>query len=113
MYFTNFKIYQNVLSIVMQQGISHHGIGGQTKTYVFCILRDNEECDSVGLSSKQSSPFFFFFLYSRAQIKIRKVSTQPCMIQLMKAKSGQKVTDFKVPQSRFNLNLFVKYVIAS
>ena len=83
------------------------------KTYVFCMLRDNEECDSVGLSSKLSSPFFFFFLYSRAQIKIRKVSTQPCMIQLMKAKSGQKVTDFKVPQSRFNLNLFVKYVIAS
>lgn len=83
------------------------------KTYVFCMLRDNEECDSVGLSSKLSSPFFFFFLYSRAQIKIRTVSTQPCMIQLMKAKSGQKVTDFKVPQSRFNLSLFVKYVIAS
>ena len=80
------------------------------KTYVFCMLRDNEECDSVGLSSKLSSPIFFF-LYSRAQIKIR--TTQPCMIQLMKAKSGQKVTDFKVPQSRFNLNLFVKYVIAS
>ena len=83
------------------------------KTYVFCMLRDNEECDSVGLSSKLSSPFLFFFLYSRAQIKIRTVSTQPCMIQLMKAKSGQKVTDFKVPQSRFNLSLFVKYVIAS
>ena len=83
------------------------------KTYVFCMLRDNEECDSVGLSSKLSSPFFFFFFYLRSQIKIRTVSTQPCMIQLMKAKSGQKVTDFKVPQSRFNLSLFVKYVIAS
>lgn len=83
--------------------------------YVFWILRDNEECDTVGLSSNLSSQSFSFFfsLSARAQIKIRKVSTHPCMIQSMKDKSGQKVTDFKVLQSRFNLNLFMKYVIAN